>query len=282
MKHPPKWRETINPYELSYKNFTLTDVVGYPHAGNDVFQVKGTYQQQEIEAFIKVARQSGADIANEIETISRLNCPLAPQIIDFDDQKKQFVVTVAKQGERLSTIVGDNADRGSLEYLYEYGQALPKLHGTEGCFPEVKDRPFFHIPDRSYFEEWELEFVYDFLITNQPKKINRCFCHGDFHYANIPWCDKHISAILDFELSGRGDKEFDIAWALVRRPGQKFLNTKEEISLFMDGYLSVGTCNRESVEYYMVLIYSFFYKIGKEESGYQEYIRDVFLESCNK
>ena len=60
MKHPEKWRDTEDPYSLPYKNFSLLEVIGYPHAGNDVFQVKGIYEQREIEAYVKVARQLGA------------------------------------------------------------------------------------------------------------------------------------------------------------------------------------------------------------------------------
>lgn len=272
MKHPEKWRETENPYELPYRNFILKEILGYPHAGNDVFQVKGIWKDEEVEAFIKVARQTGADIENEINTIAMLNHPLAPQIIDYDEGKKHFVVTLAKSGERLSTILGDNSSHASLTYMYEYGQTLAALHSIKGDFADVKDRKFFHIPDKSEFEE-PLLFVYDYLTANQPKEINRCFCHGDFHYANILWENKHISAILDFELSGMGNREFDIAWALILRPRQKFLNTKEEIDLFMEGYFSVGKCNRESVKYYMALIYVYFYKFSSDEPEYREYIR---------
>ena len=169
-----------------------------------------------------------------------------------------------------------------LDYLYEYGQTLAKLHETGGTFPEVKDRRFFHIPEKQYFSELNIEFVYEYLISNQPQIINKCFCHGDFHYANILWQEKHISAILDFELSGWGNKEFDIAWALILRPGQKFMNTDKEILLFRDGYLSVGNCNWDYVKYYMVLIYSYFYRIGKEDAAYQSYIKDVFINYCKK
>ena len=282
MKHPEKWRDTEDPYSLPYKNFSLLEVIGYPHAGNDVFQVKGIYNQQEVEAYIKVARQLGADIENEINTISAINCKLAPSIIDYDEEKKHFCVSLAKQGDRLSTIVGDNFNYVSLDYLYEYGQTLAKLHETGGTFPEVKDRRFFHIPEKQYFSELNIEFVYEYLISNQPQIINKCFCHGDFHYANILWQEKHISAILDFELSGWGNKEFDIAWALILRPGQKFMNTDKEILLFRDGYLSVGNCNCDYVKYYMVLIYSYFYRIGKEDAAYQSYIKDVFINYCKK
>ena len=282
MKHPEKWRDTEDPYSLPYKNFSLLEVIGYPHAGNDVFQVKGIYNQQEVEAYIKVARQLGADIENEINTISAINCKLAPSIIDYDEEKKHFCVSLAKQGDRLSAIVGDNFNYVSLDYLYEYGQTLAKLHETGGTFPEVKDRRFFHIPEKQYFSELNIEFVYEYLISNQPQIINKCFCHGDFHYANILWQEKHISAILDFELSGWGNKEFDIAWALILRPGQKFMNTDKEILLFRDGYLAVGNCNWDYVKYYMVLIYSYFYRIGKEDAAYQSYIKDVFINYCKK
>ena len=109
MKHPEKWRDTENPYDLPYNNFSLLEIIGYPHAGNDVFQVKGIYKQQEVEAYIKIARQSGADIENEINTVNAIDCELAPSIIDYDEGKKHFCVSLAKQGDRLSFIVGDNS-----------------------------------------------------------------------------------------------------------------------------------------------------------------------------
>lgn len=87
---------------------------------------------------------------------------------------------------------------------------------------------------------------------------------------------------MDFELSGWGNKEFDIAWAMILRPGQKFMNTDQEISMFMDGYQSEGSCSWEYVKYYMVLIYSYFYKIGITDLKYQSYVKKVFLEYCKK
>lgn len=282
LKHPDKWRDTVDPYKLPFTNFTLREVLGYPHAGNDVFHVRGEFRGSEVEAYIKVARQTGADIENEISIIERVSDPLFPTILDYDKERSQFVVSLAKQGERLSTIVKDNVDLVSMEYLFEYGQTLARLHAHKGNFHEVKDRRFFHIPNASYFSDNKLDFVYAYLTANQPQTITKCFCHGDFHYANILWHEKHISAILDFELAGLGNKEFDIAWALILRPGQKFLKTKEEIARFMDGYLSLGTCCFERVKYYMVLIYAYFYKIGSDDSAYQAYILNVFQNICSK
>ena len=280
MKHPEKWRDTADPFALSYNDFTLLEVLGYPHAGNDVFQARGIYQQQEVEAFIKVARQRGADIKREIDVISALGWKILPEIIDHDEGKEHFVVTLAKEGERLSTILGSNDDLASIDYLYEYGQALALLHKTQGEFPAVRDRAFFHAPPLECLEKQGLQFVYEYLVGNQPKEINSCFCHGDFHYANILWKDKHISAILDFELSGIGNKEFDIAWALILRPGQQFLKTRKEIKLFLDGYQSEGSFNMEYLKYYIVLIYSRFYDFGESCDGYREYIMKAFHSIC--
>ena len=189
MKHPDKWRETADPFSLQFNCFELTEVMGYPHAGNDVFQVKGMYQDKEIEAFIKVARQRGADIKREIDIISALRWDIMPQILDHDAEGSRFVVTLAKDGERLSTILGENDGLDSMDYLYEYGQTLARIHKIQGDFPDVKDRSYFHIPPMEHFEKFDLQFVYRFLVQNQPRQIHRCFCHGDFHYANILWKD---------------------------------------------------------------------------------------------
>ena len=222
----------------------------------------------------------GADLQREIDTIWALDWPQLPKILEHDEHKTQFVVTLAKEGERLSTILGDNANLASMEYLYEYGKTLALLHKTEGEFPEVKDRAYFHIPPLDFLEKQDLQFVHPYLVEHQPKKINRCFCHGDFHYANILWKDKHISAILDLELSGMGNKEFDIAWALILRPGQRFLKTEAEKELFLEGYRSQGTVDLELLKYYMVQIYARFYSLGESGDGYQEYVRAQLHKIC--
>ena len=121
--HPAKWRETIDPFKLDYHHFQLTEILGYPHAGNDVFHAKGIYQQQETEVYIKVARQQGADIRREIDTILKLNLELAPRITrhgvlvevygegililgDSGIGKSELAIELVKRGHRL---VADDA-----------------------------------------------------------------------------------------------------------------------------------------------------------------------------
>ena len=265
MKFPEKWRETVDPFQLQFDSFQLTEVLGYPHAGNDVFYAKGIYCGKETDVFIKVNRQLGADVQNEIQVLKQLDLPILPQIIDYNPDMT-YRVSVALHGERLSTILGDNSDLQSMDYLSSYGKMLAILHNTTGQFSPVKDRKFFHIPSVEYFQQNNLSLdVRNFLVENQPQTINKCFCHGDFHYANILWQDKQISGILDFELSGIGNKEFDIAWAIILRPGQKFLREPQELDEFLRGYSQLGTYNRQYVNYYMVQIYCWFFAIGNDE-----------------
>ena len=265
MNFPKKWRDTIDPFKLKFNDFVLKKVLGYPHAGNDVFYVIGFYKNKEINAFIKVNRQKGADIKNEIEILNKIHLDKTPIIIDYD-KEMSYRVSIALKGERLSTILGDNLNLESLEYLEKYGRKLGEIHLIEGDFENVKDRRFFHIPSMTYFEENNLDInIYKYLNNNKPELINYCFCHGDFHYANILWENKNISGVLDFELSGIGNKEFDIAWAIILRQGQKFLKSNVEIEKFMKGYNSVNHCNINYVKYYMILIYVWFYEFSDLE-----------------
>ena len=265
MMFPNKWRETIDPFTLKFKNFILKEILGYPHAGNDVFYVKGIYNNEETYAFIKVNRQKGADVKNEIEVLNKIHLDNTPIIIDYD-KEMTFRVSIALTGERLTQILTDNTNFESLEYLEKYGKKLGEIHLITGDFNNVKDRRFFHIPSKEYFEENGLDLsIYEYLNSNKPEVINYCFCHGDFHYANILWENKHISGILDFELAGIGNKEFDIAWAIILRQGQKFLRDSIEIETFLKGYKSINSCNYNYVKYYMILIYVWFYEFSDEE-----------------
>lgn len=275
MKHSEKWRDTIDPFSLPFHTFRLFQVIGYPHAGNDVFYVDGVWLQKEVKAYLKVERQKGADIANEIEIIRQLQFPYVPQVLDYSLDKPCFIVTEEMPGERLSVILGNNEHKASLEYLFEFGAALSAFHQLRITCKPVKDRKFFHAPDKVYFQGNGIDCLYEYLQNNRPMEVNHCFVHGDCHYANILWKDGHISAILDYELSGIGNREFDIAWACLLRPGQKFLNSKEEIDLFLKGYSSKGDFDYHSFAYYYVLIGSYFYGIGTSEKGYRETLANL-------
>lgn len=264
---------------MKFKNFELLEVLGYPHAGNDVFYARGLYKENEVFVFIKVNRQNGADVKNEVETLNKINLDNTPIVIDYDDEMT-YRVSIALPGERLSVISKQISNNELLNYLKTYGETLAKIHLINGEFIHVKDRKFFHIPSKEYFEKQNIDIeIYNYLVSSKPKEINYCFVHGDFHYANVLWQDKKISGILDFELSGYGNKEFDIAWAITVRPSQEFLKEQQEFESFISGYKKVGECNVEYVKYYMVLIYAWFYEIGGPK--YKDFVATKMYEMIN-
>ena len=270
MKQPDKWKDTIDPFSIKFNNFKLLEVLGYPHARNDVFYCKGIYENKETFCFIKYASKPDSDINKEINTIQSLGFDFLPRIIDYDKYGK-YIVTEEIVGERLSYILQTTKNK-SIDYMFEYGKTLAQIHTTSINCEKVEHRKFFDIPNIEYIKEHNIEYVLDFLVNNKPEQINECFCHGDFHYANVLWKDKKLVGVLDWELCGIGNKEFDIAWAIINRPSQQFLKTDKEIAEFLRGYKSLNKCNFKYVTYYMILIYSHFISVDKNNSQYQDYV----------
>lgn len=114
---PQKWRETIDPFGLKFHVFSLEAVLGYPHAGNDVFHVVGKFVGRKVKAFLKVERQKTADIEREVLIIGRLNFPFVPTILEYSLDAPRFILTEEAGGQRLSQILSDNAVIDSLSYL---------------------------------------------------------------------------------------------------------------------------------------------------------------------
>lgn len=279
MKHPRRWRETCDPFSLPCPAFQIQEILGYPHAGNDVFHVRGTMGGRETTAYVKVARQLGAAIGNEVKILRQLDAPIFPKVLEYDHEQGRFSVTEALPGLRLSNIVGDNLDFSSLAYMEEYGAALAKLHKMKPVAGPQVDRRFYHRPPRELLEKLELLYLAKFFEA-APWQSETVFCHGDFHYANVLWQEQHLSAILDFELAGYGNRDFDIAWALFLRPGQTFLKTDREQALFLKGYGQHGAYNREAVQYYMAQCYVYFLSFCGDDEAYCTYVRRWLQAHC--
>ena len=272
MIHPQKWRETCDPFQLSYQNFCPTEILGYPHARNDVFHARGIYNGQEITAYIKAARHPDSAIGNEIAILSQLDDRIFPKVLDHAPSGEQFSVITDLPGSRLSIIVGDNHDMVSLSYMEMYGEALARLHRIKLNAPQQADRKFYHVPPREILERLELTDLEKFFAVS-PSEGKTVFCHGDFHYANVLWEEQQLSAILDFELAGYGNRDLDIAWAIFLRPGQKFLKTEDERARFLKGYRKFATYDEAAVLYYTAQFYVWFLSFSGNDAEYCNYIR---------
>lgn len=275
MKQPERWRDTIDPFGIQFNNFQLVDVLGYPHARNDVFYCKGICAGKEVLCFVKHARQKDSDIAREIAVMQSLDYTFVPHVLDFDTNGT-FIVTEEVVGERLSYILANTTER-SVDYMFEYGKTLAQIHSSNIDCPKVAHRKFFDLPTTEQLARYDIEFAMEYLKSNAPKVVCECFCHGDFHYANVLWQNKKVSAVLDWELAGVGNRDFDIAWAIINRPGQQFLKTDKEVTEFLKGYQSVNTCNADAVRYYMVQIYCHFIDVGNNDE-YKAFVKKWLTE----
>lgn len=281
MPQPKKWRETLDPFSIKFKKFRPIKVLGYPHARNDVFYVRGEFEGKKIYAFLKCQRVKEAGLKSEVSFLRNFSLPYAPKLLEYADDFS-YILTKRVTGKRLSQIVGNNENMLSMKYLREYGRTLAKVHNQQISCKKAEERKFFFLPDENFCKEYGLESFRKVLEKRKPLNVNTCFCHGDMHYANVLWRGEKISGILDYELSGIGNKEFDIAWAIFRRPSQKFMKTKEEEREFLKGYKEVGTCDEKTVEFYIAQCYMHFYKIGYGDEEYRKFVYSYLKNYCKE
>ena len=121
MAEPKKWRETIDPYLIKFKNFKIIKVLGYPHARNDIFYVKGIFDNKNIYAYVKCYKISENNFKREISFLNNKTIPNKPKLLDYDIKEK-YIVIKAVRGKKLSQILNDNKELSSLNFLSIYGE----------------------------------------------------------------------------------------------------------------------------------------------------------------
>lgn len=279
MQHPQKWRETIDPFALPMTRFRLQEVLGYPHAGNDVFHVRGLHEGREVTAYLKAARHQEANPGRESLLLRTLELPYLPRLLDWDEQGA-WNVTEELPGQRLSVVLAEQAEGASLQYLSAYGEMLARIHRTKGDFPAAPRRRFMDVPDDDFCRRWQLTEARAWLKAHPTSEGESVFTHGDCHYANLLWEQGKISAVLDWELAGMGDREFDIAWAMLRRPGQRFMVRAEEYEAFLEGYRRLGAYDVQRLRYYLACAMMRFAAIGADDAAYHQWIRAGLAALC--
>lgn len=251
---PTKWRDMADITSFDLAPFRLEHVLGYPHAGNDVFHVKGLLNGEPAEAYLKVARHVDADVQRELAVLQALTSPVVPKVIAHHPTEQAWLLTKALPGRRLSVIVGSNENMRSLEYLPLQGATLAQLHQWPVDVSRTKHRKVFEILPPEHLRALGLGNALRLVQANKPATSAHCFVHGDYHYANLLWQNGRLSAILDFELCGLGNPYFDMAWAVFLRPEQRFLDTLEEVDAFLNGYQSIAPFHARDFWYWYIHI----------------------------
>lgn len=270
-----KWRESlIDPREIKFNtDLKILSIVSYPPAGNDVFECIGSFNSKVVHFFLKISRGSFSNIINEAKILMKLkdyNINV-PEVLDYGNYKGyDYIVTKKSYGSKMSNLI--KRGHNSMDYMYNYGALLAKIHSLSIDSEKAKQRKINDIIEININEYKELEKFYNYLIKNKIEKNYNTFIHGDFHYGNLLFRNNDISCVLDFEYSGLGFKEQDIAWAIALRPTQLFLTTKKEINEFLKGYKSIGDFDYNKFLWCYINASLHFYKMNSNNTEYKKRI----------
>lgn len=271
-KRCPKWRESkIDLSKLHLKQINQYKIISYPPAGNDVFECVGTLNSGEkINFIIKSERGTFANFDNEIKVLNKITGFPIPTVIETGKiNNLRYIVMNKLDGEKLSDIFKENKDADKSKYLFLYGKALGQIHNLNLKWDKARQRDVNDVPNTQLYKDlgtWESEII-KYLKDTKPNIVMDTFIHGDFHYGNILWEDYKISAILDWEYSGLGFKEQDIAWALILRPEQQFMDKLEDYKSFLKGYNSVNTFNSSKLKWCLINGLVHFYLMNKNNKN---------------
>jgi len=286
----PKWREPlIDPHTISFNNdLLLEEIIGYPHAWNDVFECHGKKDGENIDFYLKIQRDEKGNIKNEaliLPLIKNYNLPI-PELLDVGKKGDFYYIVISSlNGQRLSTILEGFEDKKkeSIKYMKSLGKMLSYIHSLEVSSPKAKLRKINNIPIVDDLSKYpEIKPILEWLNSNMPAFKYNTFIHGDFHYANVLWSEYQISGVLDWEYSGQGLKEQDIAWSLILRPSQKFMDSKQEVDLFLEGYRETGFYDEKKLRWCLINGYVHFYimNIAKNDEYCNKIIKIIYEILC--
>lgn len=258
-------------------------------AGNDVTECICFFNGQKKHVFIKTERSKMAFFENEIMVLKQLkNNNLYNKIPELLEHgyinNKKYIVLSKTDGKRLSEILIDDDEKKKKRYLMKYGFELSLIHKIDcSYFNEAKQRIINDIPSKNDYKVMD-DFILNcisYLTRKRPQIKKNTFIHGDFHYANVLWKNGRINGVLDFEYTGYGFKEQDIAWSLVLRPSQKFMDNINDIKYFLNGYKQNGEYNKDNLKWCLINCYCHFYLMNQENHEYVNKIKKlitIFME----
>ncbi|MDO4376146.1 MAG: phosphotransferase [bacterium] len=231
--------------KIDFKNIKLIRVNKYYFSKSETIEASVVYNNKKVPAIIKVERFSKNDLTKEIDILSRLNeedLIRVPKIYETGNiNGKNYYVCEKIKGDNLNFIIRKNFYY-RYNYLFEYGKSLALLHliSCDGM-PLAKKRNINIISDSK---------INGFIPSERKNLGSTSFVHGDYHFGNVLWQGKKISGIIDFEYSGVGIKEEDIAFALAIKPKMIFMDNILDIEAFLNGYKSVSNYDGDALKYY--------------------------------
>lgn len=248
--------KTIDLETLSFKK-----IVKYYEASNEVVQCIASDNDHDNVYILKIKRNQNSDFSNEVTNLNilfknklYLKIPYIREDGIFND--KHYIIYEKITGDKLVDILRKDM---SLKYdlLYKYGRELALIHKINN--KEIKNAPIREFYKMIVDNQSKIKEYVDYLNSNKIVFDNNTFIHGDFHYDNVLFNKKSITGIIDFEYSGMGFKEMDIAFAIVYRDKMNFFDNISDIKVFLNGYNEENSFDASKLKWCIINVTLYFY-----------------------
>jgi aminoglycoside phosphotransferase (APT) family kinase protein len=243
---------------------------------NDVYICKGKIKGRAVDFFLKVNKHPHLDLSNErivLEELTHSNIPV-PRVIFYGDDGKEFLALEVVGGYLLWDYIDPKRQMYDalkvLPYLRKYGECLAKIHNLPLKWKLQKRSRLNGLIGEEDLQEDRFRMLVSWLKDNEPTRKEQVFVHGDFNTASVLFDHDVISGVVDWEFSGTGWREYDLAWVLRARTG--FLNSPDERDAIIKGYRQHSSYDEEALQWCEVLNYLHFAYWNKEiEPSYSSF-----------
>lgn len=226
---------------------------------NIVLKCNGNIYKKNKVFYLKINYENNKFIKNEIAVLNKLKeyYVKAPVLLFYENN---YLAIEKISGDEILYLIDPRNLKYNknmlIENLKKYGKALAEVHNL--AFNHKKQgrtKLYDFLGDEELYSK-EFEKIVKWLEKNRPKKNDIVFTHGDFNTANVFFNNNVISGIIDWEFSGLGWKEYDLAWIL--RARLTFLNTQEEYNAILNGYKKNNEYNPDILKWCEVMNYLHF------------------------
>lgn len=229
---------------------------------NRVFRCEGRMEGKPIVFFLKAYRTPQINLPIErglLPALAEYGLPVPRPLFAVGNPVSCLALT-AVPGHILQDFIDPRRHLYSRDrvpdYLRCYGEALGRLHALPLHYTPLTRRGLYGLTDQQRLVYARSSRLLSWLDDNKPTAPDYVLAHGDLHTAHVFLQDGDVCGMIDWESSGMGWREFDLAWIL--RARLDFLNTPAEREAVLTGYLSRSTCDPHALRWCEILIYLHF------------------------